>query len=33
VRVSVRESIYYEAVREKVLASIREHGLLSPATG
>jgi len=29
-RVSVPESIYYEAVREKVLASIREHGLLQP---
>lgn len=29
-RVSVRESIYYEGVREKVLAAIREHGLLKP---
>ena len=26
----MRKSIYYEAVREKVLASIREHGLLKP---
>jgi len=30
VRVSVLKSIYYEAVREKVLASIRDHGLLKP---
>jgi len=29
-RVSMRKSIYYKAVREKVLASIREHGLLKP---
>ena len=29
-RVSVPKSIYYDAVREKVLASIREHGLLKP---
>ncbi|MFZ3210806.1 MAG: tRNA lysidine(34) synthetase TilS, partial [Terriglobales bacterium] len=29
-RVSLRKSIYYKAVREKVLASIREHGLLKP---
>jgi len=29
-RVSVLKSIYYEAVREKVLASIRERGLLKP---
>jgi len=29
-RVSVPKSIYYDAVREKLLASIREHGLLKP---
>jgi len=29
-RVSAQESIYYEAVREKVLAAIREHELLKP---